>query len=294
MHEPIWSLVQYSTDSSESVRLGISSPDGVFALPAGWPATATELLDSWQSWEDQLRSLDLSTLEQVHKPQLHAPITYPRKVICAGANYYDHAAEMGTERPNPEAAPYFFLKPPTTAIVGPDARIELPSANANVDWEAELGIVIKDRCKAISPEEARDHIAGYVVANDVSARGLFPRPEAVAPPFGWDWYGHKSPDGFCPIGPGFVPYWNIQDPQNLRITLAVNGVMKQDSNTSNLVVGIDRLVSYASQYVTLEPGDIILTGTPAGVGMPKKEFLSSGDVMTVSIEGLGRLENTVF
>ncbi|WP_375384916.1 fumarylacetoacetate hydrolase family protein [uncultured Microbacterium sp.] len=287
-----WLLVQFVTVGDDRPIAGIRVHDAIHALPSGWPQTVLELLDDWSVWQSRLRALDPESLSAVHDARLVAPITYPRKVLCAGANYYDHAEEMGTETPDPTAAPFFFLKPPTTTIVGPSADVELPArSGANVDWEAELGVVIADRCKSVPLEEARSHVAGYLVANDLSARGLFSRPGAVFPPFAWDWLAHKGLDGFCPVGPGIVPWWFLEDADHLRLTLTVNGVTTQDSNTSNLVVGIDGLISGASELITLEPGDLILTGTPAGVGMPKGTFLSAGDVVAVQIEGIGRIEN---
>jgi len=293
MRKPPWSLVQY-LDEAGNPTAGIESDGAVYRAPSDWPTTVSTLLDQWATYAPALQSLDLSTLTEEPNAHLVAPITFPRKVICAGANYFDHAEEMGTARPNPDGVPFFFLKPPTTTVVGPLAAIELPSGvDAGLDWEIELGVVIADRCKGVSPDEARSHIAGYVIANDISARGLFPRADAVFPAFGWDWYSHKALDGFCPLGPGIVPAWLVENPADLRMTLSVNGVVKQDSGTRNLVVGIEELVAAASRFVTLEPGDVILTGTPAGVGMPRKDFLKSGDVMVAEIDGLGRLENRV-
>jgi 2-keto-4-pentenoate hydratase/2-oxohepta-3-ene-1,7-dioic acid hydratase in catechol pathway len=291
MRKPEWSLVQYRRADDAAVRVGVECADGVHAAPEGWPTSVLGILDVWRELEAELRALDPSALPLEPDAALLAPITYPRKLICAGANYYDHATEMGTMVPDADATPFFFLKPPTTTIVGPGAEVQLPDADEpKVDWEAELGVVIADRCKNVSPEQAGSHIAGYLNSNDLSARGLFPRSNAVAPPFAFDWLSHKAPDGFCPIGPGLVPSWLVGDVENLRITLSVNGVMKQDSNTKHIVAGIDRLISAASKYVTLEPGDIILTGTPAGVGTPRQEFLAAGDVAVVEIDGLGRLE----
>ncbi len=289
-----WALAQYTTDDQPRPRLGVLTDGRILAAPTSWPSTLMELVAQWRPLEDELHHLNLAELSEVPAANLAAPLTYPAKVICAGANYYDHAEEMGTQRPDPTQPPFFFLKPPTTTIVGPGAQITVQGIpEAKVDWEAELAVVIADRCSAVPVGEARAHIAGYLVANDISARGRFPRPAAVFPPFQWDWVGHKGGDGFCPIGPGLVPAWQIDYPQNLSIRLSVNGVVKQDSSTRLMVVEIDALVAAASHLMTLEPGDVILTGTPAGVGMPKNTFLSSGDVMAVDIENVGHLENTI-
>ncbi len=289
-----WSLGQYIKPESPVPRLGLLADDRVLRPPTGWPNDLMAMVEHWHQWEARLTALDPSTLDEVTEVRLVAPLTYPRKVICAGANYYDHAEEMGTKRPNPTDPPFFFLKPPTTTVIGPLDEIRVHDlAAAKVDWEAELAVVIADRCKNVPVSQASSHVAGYLVANDISARGLFTRPSAVFPPFEWDWLAHKGGDGFCPIGPGLVPAWQIPDPQNLGIQLAVNGVVKQRTSTSNMVMGVDGLIAAASRLMTLEPGDVILTGTGAGVGMPRADFLASGDVMVTEVEGLGKLTNTV-
>lgn len=248
-----------------------------------------ELLDGWDAHSEVLRTIDPAALQPITGGRLVAPITYPRTLLCAGANYYDHAAEMGTARPDPDALPFFFLKPPTTTVVGPDTDVALPPGRSDVDWEAELAVVIGRGGRDIPADRAYEHIAGYTAANDLSARGLFSREDAVFPPFAWDWLRHKGFDGSCPLGPGIVPAWQIPEPQDLALSLSVNGETKQDSSTAAMVIPIARLVAGASSMVTLQPGDVILTGTPAGVGMPRKTFLSAGDIVEVQIEGIGRL-----
>ena len=293
MTDVIWALAQYRT--SRGVATGIHVDDGVLtAPPAIGELGVMELLQDWDRWAEVLRAVDLDTLTPVEDADLVAPLTYPSKVICAGANYYDHADEMGVDRPNPAAEPFFFLKTPTTTVVGPTAEVSIfDDGRSQVDWEAELGVVIGRRCANVESSDAADVIAGYLVANDVSDRGVFHRNGSVAAPFEWDWLAHKSQDGFCPIGPGLVPAWLVPDPHALKIRLDVNGIVKQDSNTSQMVVDVHRLISAASRVFTLEPGDVILTGTPAGVGMPRKDFLRPDDVVTVEIEGIGRISNKV-
>lgn len=288
-----WALVQYQTNAG--IAVGVQLDGEVYAAPALLDGrTLLEIVEDWPHWSTVLRTLDDQALTPIPVPDVIAPLTYPNKVICAGANYYDHAEEMGAARPDPHAEPFFFLKSPTTTVVGPTAQVPINTdGRSNVDWEAELGVVIGRRSSAIDESGAAQAIAGYVVANDISDRGIFHRSGSVFPAFDWDWLGHKNQDAFCPIGPGLVPAWLVPDPQALKIRLDVNGVVKQDSNTSQMVVEVPRLIAAASKLMTLEPGDIILTGTPAGVGLPRHDFLSPGDVVTVEIEGLGQICNTV-
>lgn len=287
-------LIQYRTDEDAVPRAGLLVGDTVRALPASWPDTVLGVLDRWDEYEAALQTLDTEALEAVPGATLTTPITFPRKVLCAGANYFSHTDEMGTARPDPDAAPFFFLKPPTTTVVGPDAVVPLPSGDdPRYDWEGELAVVIGRRARHVAREDARSVVAGYLVADDLSARGLFARPNAVFPPFAFDWLAHKAQDGSCPIGPGIAPAFSLPDIESKRLTLSVNGEPKQDTLIEELVIGIDGLVAGASDLVTLEPGDIILTGTPAGVGLPKNTFLAVGDRVEVAIEGIGRIVHTI-
>jgi len=216
---------------------------------------------------------------------LLAPVGDPQKVICIGQNYKDHCEEQN--QPLPERAIIFAKFP--TSINDPDAPIVLPHFSEKVDYEAELAIVIGKKAKLISPDESPLHIAGYVCLNDISARDIQQHPAEK------QWIRGKSPDGFAPIGPWIVTSDEIGDPQNLDIKLTLNGEVRQQSNTRNLIFGINYLVSHISQGVTLLPGDIIATGTPGGVGMYSNPqvFLQPGDTVTVSISGIGDLTNTV-
>jgi 2-keto-4-pentenoate hydratase/2-oxohepta-3-ene-1,7-dioic acid hydratase in catechol pathway len=284
-------LVQYADD--DRIRAGVRYHDVVRALPRNWPDTVLAILDSWDEWSGQLRAIDPDALPAVPDARLVAPVTFPRKILCAGANYYSHAEEMKTARPDPRATPFFFMKPPTTTIAGPDASVPLPRGQApDYDWEGELAVVIGRPGKHIAPEDAAAYVAGYTVADDLSARGRFRRPNAVEP-FTYDWLGQKAQDGSCPIGPGIAPAWAVPDIEDQRLRLWVNGDLKQDALISDLVVGIDGLVSAASDLVTLEPGDLILTGTPAGVGLPRDTFLAAGDLVQVEIGGIGRIVHTI-
>jgi 2-keto-4-pentenoate hydratase/2-oxohepta-3-ene-1,7-dioic acid hydratase in catechol pathway len=205
------------------------------------------------------------------------------KIVCVGMNYRDHAEEAGLEVPE---RPVLFAKWPN-ALVGPGDAIVLPSFTAQVDYEAELGVVIGRRVRDLDAADALDAVAGYVCVNDVSARDVqFSDGQ---------WTRAKSFDTFCPVGPRLVPAEDVPDPQALRIRCLVNGEVMQDSSTEQMVFGVAEIVAHASRGMTLEPGDLIATGTPAGVGFTRKPpvFLRPGDEVTVEIEGIGALTNPV-
>lgn len=214
-----------------------------------------------------------------------APLTSPGKVICIGLNYRDHAIESGVEPP-PE--PVVFNKFPQS-IVGPEDAIRLPAVCQQVDYEAELVVVIGKRGKRIPRASAKDHIAGYMNGNDVSARDW----QLQKP--GKQWLLGKTPDTFGPIGPWLVTADEIPNPEELSIQLRLNGQTMQNSSTRELIFKLDELIAYVSQITTLEPGDLIFTGTPPGVGMARKPpvFLKAGDTCEVEIAGLGVLRNPV-
>ena len=210
-------------------------------------------------------------------------IDRPGKIVCVGLNYRDHAAEQGTELP---AAPLLFAKWPN-ALIGDGEAIVLPPEARQVDYEAELGVVIGTRVRRATEARALDAVRGYVCVNDVSARDLqFADGQ---------WTRGKSPDTFCPVGPRLVPREEIDDPQALAIRCLVNGQVLQDSSTAQMVFSVAEIIAYVSRTVSLEPGDLIATGTPAGVGVFRdpKVLLGDGDEVTVEIEGLGSLTNPV-
>jgi 2,4-diketo-3-deoxy-L-fuconate hydrolase len=211
------------------------------------------------------------------------PIARPGKIVCVGMNYRDHAAEAGLEVPE---RPVLFAKWPN-ALIGPGDPIVLPPLASQVDFEAELGVVIGERVRGVGVEQALEAVAGYTCANDVSARDL---------QFGdGQWTRSKSLDTFCPVGPRLAPAAEIPDPQRLRIRCLVNGEAYQDSSTEEMAFTVAELVAFVSEGITLEPGDLILTGTPAGVGFTRDPpvFLCPGDEVTVEIEGVGALTNPV-
>lgn len=294
MEAPPWSLVQYSRGDGDDVSVGALVGDKIVRMPAELgDGDLMSLLARWADVAPLLRAWSPDADAVVPDATLRAPLTYPAKVLCAGANYYGHLTEMGIAAPATPPEPFFFLKPPTTTVIGPGDAIRLPAGDTRIDWEAELAVVIGDRCRGLEPAEVRDHIAGYLPANDISARARLSRSDAVAEPFGFDWVGSKGQDGFCPIGPGLTPEWQVGDPQDLSIRLQVNGVVKQDSTTADMVSPVVDLVAAISAMVTLEPGDVVLTGTPAGVGLPRGEFLAAGDEVVVEIDRVGRLVNPV-
>lgn len=213
------------------------------------------------------------------------PFASPGALMCIGANYHDHVAEMPV--PMTPEYPYAFVKPTHNTICASGDRVEAPKGVAMMDWEAELAAVIGIPTKHVGEEEALSHVAGYINFNDLSARDWL----ASRPPIGVDWVRHKAHDGFAPIGPYFVPARFIADPQDLPIRLTVNGTVKQDSNTGQMIYGLKAIIRHLSSIMTLQPGDIIATGTPAGVGHGRKppEYLKPGDEIRMEIGPLGEL-----
>lgn len=250
------------------------------------------MVRDWPTAEPLLRSWEPVPGERVEGRRLQ-PLQYPAKVLCSGPNFTDHLAEMGESGLGDDWTAYFFLKPPTTTLVGDgDPVLVDDPVTARVDWEGELAVVIGRGGRRIDPADALDHVAGYLVANDISLRGPHHR-DTPARPFQWDWLASKGADTSLPIGPGLVPAWQVADPQALTITTRVNGMVKQNGKTSDMVLDVAHLIADASRLVTLEPGDLILTGTPAGVGASSGTFLQAGDEVEVTIEGIGTIRNRV-
>ena len=210
--------------------------------------------------------------------RLGSPICRPSKIVCVGLNYAKHAQESGMEVPS---EPVLFFKA-SSAIVGPFDEVILPKNSKKSDWEVELAIVIGAKASYVSEENAMDHVAGYVLHNDISEREY--QLERLG-----QWVKGKSCDTFAPLGPFLATKDEIEDPHNLHLWLKLNGKIMQDSNTSDLIFGIPKLVSYISEFMTLLPGDVISTGTPFGVGLglDPQMFLKGGDEMELGIEGLG-------
>ncbi len=232
----------------------------------------------------KLAAIDPASLPVVNVDRYGPCVAGTGKFICIGLNYSDHAAETGATVP-PE--PIIFMKA-TSAIVGPNDNVEIPRGSLKTDWEVELGVVIGKHAKYVGEDEAMDHVAGYCLINDVSERAFQAERQG-------QWTKGKSADTFGPTGPWLVTKDEIEDPQNLKMWLDVNGHRYQNGTSATMVYGVKYLVSYLSQFMSLHPGDIISTGTPPGVGLGQKPnvFLKEGDVITLGIEGLGEQRQDV-
>ena len=227
----------------------------------------------------KLRAIDPATLPAVEgNPRIGACVGHVGKFICIGLNYADHAAEAGMTLPE---EPVIFFKA-TSAICGPNDDVEIPRNSVKSDWEVELGVVIGKHTKYVSREEALDHVAGYCVVNDLSERDFQLHRSG-------QWVKGKSADTFGPIGPWLVTRDEVADPQNLPMYLEVNGHRYQDGSTTTMHFDVATVISHLSQFMSLQPGDVISTGTPPGVGMGQKPetYLKPGDKMELGIEGLG-------
>lgn len=235
------------------------------------------------AWARDLADSSASPRVGLKGVHLLAPVPKPGKIIAVGLNYRDHARELNVE---PPATPIIFAKFPSS-ITGPGAPVLLPGGDVQLDYEAELGVVIGRRGKSIDVAHALDYVAGYMPLNDISARKWQFADQ--------QWVRGKSCDSFCPIGPWLTTRDEVPDPHTLAIKARVNGELRQNSNTSNLIFRVPELIAFISTAITLQPGDVIATGTPDGVGVFRKPpvFLQSGDVVEVEIELLGILKNHV-
>ena len=279
-----------SFEKKGKCHIGVQQDDGIVnlnELDGDLPNTMRQFL-SREDWRQHAEGL-LKTAAQpppVTDAKLLAPVTDPQKVICVGLNYADHATESGAAIPD---EPVLFSKFPSS-LLAPGEPILLPSTlTEQVDYEAELVFVIGKRGRNIPKEQAFDYVAGYTCGHDVSARDW----QLNKP--GGQWLLGKTFDTFAPLGPALVTRDEVPDPHNLPIRLVLNGKVMQDSSTSQFIFKIDELVAYLSQVMTLEPGDVVFTGTPPGVGFARKPpvFLKDGDVAKVEIEGVGTLSNPV-
>lgn len=295
-------------DSAQGPRAGVVVNERVYdvATLTGEPkyASVLDVLNDWDHAHLLLETASRSPTgegQPLQQTKLLTPVQWPSTVYCAGANYRDHEAEMRKisnlpPAPDPHEVglkPWFFIKA-SRALTGPDARIMLSNYSTKLDWEAELAVVIGRTARDVSLDDALSYIAGYAVSDDLSARDYSLRPQLPpVSPFAWDWLRHKSFDGACPLGPWIVPAAYVSNPADLDIKLWVNGALKQDSNTGNMIFDIAEQISHISSGMTLYPGDVILTGTPAGVGHARGEYLKAGDVVKIEIEQIGAITHTI-
>jgi 2-keto-4-pentenoate hydratase/2-oxohepta-3-ene-1,7-dioic acid hydratase in catechol pathway len=257
------------------------------------PATTVALFANWSRTQSILAELAASAAQSgvahvdAATAKLAAPLLYPGKVLCAGANYYDHMAEMGFPGTKKETQRlFFFFKPPRNAVVGPGATVVMPRGTRKYDWEIELAVVIGKPARYVAAERALEHVAGYTIAIDMSARDFNQAPDQF---YKFDWVAGKATDTACPMGPWIVPAQALGDVQNVALKLSVNGMTKQDSSTQQMIYSVAEQIARASELMTLDPGDVVLTGTPAGVGAPKGTFLNPGDRIDAEIAGIGKL-----
>lgn len=302
---PGYKLATYQTP--DGPRAGLVIEDKVFdaAKLTGKAAYASVLaiLADWRAAQGALKKAAAAAGKSrvkalpLSRAKLLAPVRWPSAIYCAGANYADHAAEMARRMNRPlEPDPHtqglkawHFMKAPR-ALADPGATVKISGVSDRVDWEVELAAVIGKPAKNVPEEKALDYVAGYTAANDLSARDRGPRPNiSDTSPFKADWTKHKSFDGSCPMGPWIVPASDIGDPQNLGLKLWVNDVLKQDSNSKDMIFNLAEQIAQLSSGMTLHPGDVVLTGTPAGVGSARGEFLKAGDVVKIWIEKIGTL-----
>jgi len=270
---------------------------GLPALPEACRGGVAQMLKEWARTGPWLREAGpaaarlaaAGAITPVEGGAVAAPYV-PQRIFCAASNYAAHANEMGTVlAAKSQSKPYMFLKLSNT-VVGHGDVVQLPPETAMLDWEVELAAVIGTRCRRVPVERALDAVACYTILNDVSARDLNVRNDY---PFKHDWFQGKCHDTFAPLGPWLVPAWQIPDPQAVQLRLDVNGQPMQEDSTANMIWTVREQIAYLSTIVTLEPGDVVATGTPTGVGMGRGIYLKSGDTMVASIDGIGRLSNQV-
>src|SRR5256884_7034007 len=307
-------LASFSTTAIPKIRIGIVQDNEIIDVDLAARALniipheqMLDLLDHYGQGMRELNAIldkaggrsfsevktftEIGAVHDLSNIQLTAPIPRPRKnIMCLGWNYAEHAKETalirGQEAKAPEY-PVIFTKAPTT-VNSPYGNIIIdPQVSVEIDWEVELAVIIGNGGKNISEEDAMSHVFGYTVLNDVTARDLQSRHK--------QFFKGKSIDGYCPMGPWIITADEIADPRQLPIRLRVNGVTKQDSNTGMMIYSVRQIIAILSRGLTLEPGDIIATGTPSGVGFARKppEFLKAGDIMETEIEGIGTMRNTV-
>lgn len=301
-------LVTYSKDSS--ISCGILTDAGIIDIPSAKnltnpPSSVIQILQQGRLYLEMFEKLtktatDFLPLDSV---RLLAPIPNPPKVIALAGNYSEHIKEASIKRgfklglsdsARHNTVPRPFLMPPTV-IIGPEDQIPWPVFSRDIDYEIELAVVIGQKIKNANPENANDAIAGYTIANDVSARSVTFKEARISRPWDefYDWLNGKWADGFLPTGPYLLTADELDDVHNLDMELKVNGRTRQKANTAQMIYPVQDIVSFLSHLITLEPGDIIATGTPAGVAVATGHFLEQGDRIDCTIEKLGTLTNTL-
>ncbi|HEY4134542.1 MAG TPA: fumarylacetoacetate hydrolase family protein [Alphaproteobacteria bacterium] len=302
----MFALLNYA-DEQGAARAGIKVGETIVDVEKGLAAIGKSLgaadarstmgvLSAWGTAEGLLEQLAAAAPAGASRPlagaKLLAPLLYPGGIFCAAANYTDHMREMsGREPPDKtKTRPYCFPKTTVHSIIGPEAPIQLPKISQQVDWEAEIAVVIGKPARNVSVADAMDYVAGYTIMNDLSLRDLGSRTDWN---FRVDWFAHKCFEGSAPMGPWIVPAKSIKNPYDLSVKLWVNEELMQDSSSSFMHFDIPEQIAYLSERMTLRPGDVISTGTPSGVGRPRGIFLKPGDDVTITIGGIGTLHNPV-
>jgi 2-keto-4-pentenoate hydratase/2-oxohepta-3-ene-1,7-dioic acid hydratase in catechol pathway len=297
-------LVTYT--KNESILCGILTESGLIDIHSAWdgPNPPKSILEILQRGPDCLEKLaKLAKTADATVPTdsfgLLAPIPRPGKILALAGNYSEHIKEAGralglTDSPRETTVPRPFIMP-STAVTGPDQEIPWPVYSKTIDYELELAVVIGKKAKFVQPEDALDYVAGYTIANDISARSVTFSMNRAKRPWDefYDWLNGKWADCFCPMGPYLLTADEIGDVQNLDMKLTVNGKIRQQANTSQMIYPVADIVSFLSNIMTLEPGDCIATGTPSGVAMATGDFLKAGDKIDATIEKLGTLTNTL-
>ncbi len=297
-------LVTYSRN--QSISCGILTDEGIIDILSAWtlpnlPRSVKEILQRGQACLEKLAELPAlaDNFIPLDSVELLAPILKPDKVIALAGNYSEHIKEAGlklglSDSPRQTTVPRPFLMPPTV-VIGPDEEIPWPAYSEKIDYEIELALVIGKKAKCISPKNALEYIAGYTIANDISARNVTFAKARTKRPWDefYDWLNGKWADGFLPMGPYILTCDEVAEVQNLNMELKVNGEIRQKANTSQMIFPVADVVSFLSYIMTLEAGDVIATGTPAGVAAATGKFLKPGDCIECTIEKLGTLKNTL-
>jgi 2-keto-4-pentenoate hydratase/2-oxohepta-3-ene-1,7-dioic acid hydratase in catechol pathway len=278
------------------------------SLPKSGSHSVLSILDNWEHFNTRLRELARDIRSEgparagapIASVTLLPPILYPGTIFCAGANYKDHVREMSKalnlpQEPDPHEVglkPWHFIKPSAPCVRATHSRIALPGYSRRVDWEAEIALVIGKPCRNVAESEALDYVAGLTIVNDLSARDHLKR-DKVSPdsPFRFDWVSQKCFDGALPMGPWICPLDQPENLNDLSIQLWVNDELMQDSSSANLIFSFAEQVSHLSTRLTLQPGDVIATGTPAGCGAARGRFLQPGDRVRIRVDGIGELHN---